>query len=105
MPAPKKTLKTIPSAVSSLIFGNALIPTIASVPRIPLSAAPVRRTTSDFPSHPIQVANMKASPIPGNVAWLNASPINARRRSKAKLPTNPAANPKSPVPTTTTRVL
>ena len=48
---------------------------------------------------------MNASPMPGSVAWLSASPISARLRSSMNAPIVPAASPSSVVPMTTTRVL
>ena len=105
IPAPKKTLRMTPNAVSSLSFVRFRIARIAMTPSNPVIVAPRRRRGRDFSFHPQTLASKKLRVIPGKVAWLMASPIRARLRRRVKTPTTPAAHPSIAVPRSTTRVL
>ena len=105
MPAPKKTLRTIPIAASSRSREKRRIPWMQSTPRTPVMVAPARSTGRDLASSPSEAAKRKASAMPGRVAWLRASVISERLRSKAKTPMIPAANPSRVVPEMTMVVL
>ncbi|RME40799.1 MAG: hypothetical protein D6788_02610 [Planctomycetota bacterium] len=75
IPAPKKTLSTMPMAASSRTRGTYRSPITASTPSTPVVAAPSS-------SHPIcfSPVSRNASAMPGSVAWLSASPSIARLR-------------------------
>ena len=105
MPAPKKTLSTVPMAASSGNLVWSRIHCTAITPNAPLAAAPISRIGRLRPSSPSAVATRKPRATPGRVAWLMASLTSARRRSSTKTPITPAPAPSKADPNRTTLVL
>jgi hypothetical protein len=78
-PTPKKTERTMPSALSS---GRRLCRTIIMITRVPSQPASAAPSTS---TSVLRVpVSMNASTMPGSAAWEMASPSRLCRRSTAK---------------------
>ena len=104
-PRPKKLDSTAPMAASSPRRVRRVSQLTQSRPSPAEAAAPSNSPGSARPSPPAMTIRMKASPIPGRVAWLTASLTSARLPSTRNTPVTPAAIPSSPAPSVTSVAL
>ena len=97
-PVPKKTESTRPRALSADTREERTIPVTQSAPSHPVAAAPA--TSAAGALLPV---SRNTSAIPGNAAWLTASPSRLWRRNWAKTPRTPAVAPITAAPAATVR--